>query len=624
MTLRNETATFSWIPFSGFLQGSMLVNSTVLCQKLFVLGSMAFLLCRDHLNRKLISIVIALALISLEILQKWIASGTPEITDPLLFIAIVWLFSTFVRHETAPRESGQRMPASEESATAGGVANSSVSVMQAAQILRQYLPKMETVSESTPAYVLSANKYTKRVAIGVGIYCISGVFLLKILLNMPSMPYNVAELFGFGGDGFDLLFFILATLSLGWGGAWLGMVLVSTEKPVRDIPVALIKLAFVIYALLWLSVTRESIKDITGSTVFVRRVAEQGVLGEPGVQVLALLGRDNVSAVTVFFEPAIRLGALIGPLFIFSGLCFFAWLRVTNAAKRQLSKIDYMLAIICLLLCLYLSKVIAFDWSSTDNLYELIAPDGPWGIGGGGYLYLLTFLFCALSAFISWAYFRGGAVFSGASVIVVLCVPISWLLLNHGLENDVGKYGHHFSGVDFLLGPDRKNLISSSELFFRWSVLHLIIVFGLAYGSILYLYWIKSKLPVESTKTRSLVPLKFRVYEQQWSFLHELAIAMNLSVPNLVQVIIAYMGHEMASSPGSRDMVQRYIAESSTAHSMVFSPAKLEAKLPSEAIDIIALADPNTVHSESRVFRKMLEIFIAASEGQADQPPGSR
>ena len=51
---------------------------------------------------------------------------------------------------------------------------------------------------------------------------------------------------------------------------------------------------------------------------------------------------------------------------------------------------------------------------------------------------------------------------------------------------------------------------------------------------------------------------------------------------------------------------------------------KIETELPSEAIDIIALVDPNNVHSESRIFRKMLEIFMAATEGQMNQSSGSK
>ena len=242
----------------------------------------------------------------------------------------------------------------------------------------------------------------------------------------------------------------------------------------------------------------------------------------------------------------------------------------------------------------------------------------------GGYLYLLTFLFCALSAFVSWAYFRGAAILGGAFVITLLCLPISWLLLNHGLEDDVGKYGLHFSGVDFLLGPDRKNLKSGSELFFRWSVLHLIIVIGLAFGSTLYLYWVRPKLRVKSTSNGPLEPVKFRVYKHQWGFLHGLASAMNVSVAGLVQLIVVYFGQELVGSPDDRDRVRRYIAGGNVNRTAVFASGKIETQLSSEAIDIIALVDPNNEHSESRIFRQMLEIFMVASEDQAGQPPGSR
>jgi len=43
-------------------------------------------------------------------------------------------------------------------------------------------------------------------------------------------------------------------------------------------------------------------------------------------------------------------------------------------------------------------------------------------------------------------------------------------LLTAGLEPRVEKYGHVFSGAQFLLGPDRGTLLSDAQLFVRWAV----------------------------------------------------------------------------------------------------------------------------------------------------------
>jgi hypothetical protein len=97
---------------------------------------------------------------------------------------------------------------------------------------------------------------------------------------------------------------------------------------------------------------------------------------------------------------------------------------------------------------------------------------------------------------------------------------------------------------------------------------------------------------------------------------------MNVSVAGMVQMIIVYFGEEQAGSSDDRDRVRRYIAGGNANRTAVFSPGKIETQLSSGAIDIIASVDPNNKHSESRKFRKMLEIFMVASKEQAGQPPG--
>ncbi|HNS59344.1 MAG TPA: hypothetical protein PKI25_10265, partial [Nitrosomonas europaea] len=47
-------------------------------------------------------------------------------------------------------------------------------------------------------------------------------------------------------------------------------------------------------------------------------------------------------------------------------------------------------------------------------------------------------------------------------------LSLGWLLLFLGLEPEVHKYGHTFSGAQFLLGPDRKQILPETELFARW------------------------------------------------------------------------------------------------------------------------------------------------------------
>jgi glycopeptide antibiotics resistance protein len=512
---REQLAVFSWVPFSGFLQGSMLVNATALCQKLFVFGSVVFLMLQDKSDWKKRALLIASILLVLEIIQVWIASGTPEVTDPLLFLAIAWLYFSIGESYAAPGLRRSHAAGPGDPSIAANSPGSSDLMVPATPLPQQYSQGRDLTTKPPGEKVARKKSNKTWVVIVVAIYCAAASLFLKILLGIPGVPYNVAELFRFGANGIDLLFFSLALLSFGWGSAWLGRVFAAANKPLRDIPLALIKLTFVIYLLLWLSVTRESFMDVAGSSVFVHRVAERGVLGELGVQIIELIGRANVYAVTVIFEPIIRFGALVGPFLIFSGICFFLVQRADYwTLKSKLPARWYAEACICLMLCLYLSKVIAFDWSSTDNLNELVARDGPWGIGGGGYLYLLVLLFCGLSALCTWAHFKDIKAMVISLIIAALSLPISWLLLNNGLEQDIGKYGLRFSGVDFLLGPDRRTRISGQELFFRWSVLHMFIVVGLAFGASLYMYWSVSNKHVRSSRNKAADSFRYKLNQE--------------------------------------------------------------------------------------------------------------
>ncbi len=116
----------------------------------------------------------------------------------------------------------------------------------------------------------------------------------------------------------------------------------------------------------------------------------------------------------------------------------------------------------------WLCKGIAFDWSSTDNLNELIARRAAWGAGGGLYLYVLLLLICANAVLLAkTCHWRVGAL-----AATLVAVPVSWWLLNHGLEPNVRKYNKVFSGVQFLLGPDRSHLLPATALFLRWTVVY--------------------------------------------------------------------------------------------------------------------------------------------------------
>lgn len=90
LVLRAPVSDFGWLPFVGYLQGSMLVNAAALSRKLFVFGALALLLVQPRRHPAPWAVAIATCLLSLEIGQRYIGYGTPTLTDPLLFLITSW------------------------------------------------------------------------------------------------------------------------------------------------------------------------------------------------------------------------------------------------------------------------------------------------------------------------------------------------------------------------------------------------------------------------------------------------------------------------------------------------------------------------------------------------------
>lgn len=464
LEIRVEPIKFGWLPFSGFLEGSMLHNTKAFCQKIFVYGSVCWLFFMAG-NRYWVKIFAVFSgLIIIEIIQLKIAHKTAEITDPILFATLA--FITLKVNWKGQMDEGED--------TGKNIENMDIAIDSRASV--SGLPLL--------------NSHKKQVIFWVFSYCLLVMLGINILLTLPGVPYNIRELFRFNASGIDLFSFSLALLSIGWGAALLGRVLHRHSLPVITASVSLMGLSVVVYWLFWFGVTRESIMDVAGSSVFIHRVSEKAVLGQWGIDIVRVMGAENLRAVTDIFEPIIRFAALIGPLLAFSGVAFALTATVIgggNGAGYLLKRAVFLL--ISIFPWLFLCKVIGFDWSSTDNLNELIARDGKWGVGGGGYLYGLVLLISLLSAWLCCSLRRGGIQLVFTCMAIICAVPLGWLLLNLGLEDGVKKYGLTFSGVSFLLGPDRETYIGEGALFLRWAAVQCFAVAGLTFGGWLYLKW---------------------------------------------------------------------------------------------------------------------------------------
>lgn len=90
---------FSLVPFSGFLEGNMLTNTSALLKKLFLYGAAIWLLQRGGLHVGGATAFVTISLFAQEVAQTMRAVGTPEITDPMLAVALGVLFHLVARSE---------------------------------------------------------------------------------------------------------------------------------------------------------------------------------------------------------------------------------------------------------------------------------------------------------------------------------------------------------------------------------------------------------------------------------------------------------------------------------------------------------------------------------------------
>ncbi len=433
-SLRTHPANMNWVPFSAVLTSMTPGTLSSTFRSLFTFATIGWLVFRGGGMLGPTMVMIAIWVGGLEAAQMWLEGRTADITESVLAIvagAIVWGAVRWQTHPLRPR-----LPMTGEGTHALAAASAA------------------TIEHSRPKHL-------------VAFVCLWGatVFAITTLLKLPGVPYNVAELFLGSGHPVFIAIFVLAIFWIGTGSAWLAARVPVSRMPVVSFPAYTFAVAMVSLGLLYASVTDESVMDISGSNNLWWFVTNKDIWGAFAHRLFAILGPDVVAV----FERPIRYAALYIPLtaFIATALMLCGRRHARVPSRRQVT-----LAIVASLPWLWLCKGIAFDWSSTDNLNELIARDGEYGWGGGGYLYVLVAVFAANVALLTRVPARplGGA---AAVTATVLAAWAGWELLNLGLNPRVEKYDQVFSGAQFLLGPDRKHVLSEAELFARWIAVYL-------------------------------------------------------------------------------------------------------------------------------------------------------
>jgi hypothetical protein len=108
-------SAFQWMPFYGFLGGSMYLNALSAAEKVFLYGSMVFLLQRFTVTRTFGVALVFFSVFAIELMQTRLDGHTPEITDPLL----VLLAAAALRTLEKERSPSLQHPASRETMRRG-------------------------------------------------------------------------------------------------------------------------------------------------------------------------------------------------------------------------------------------------------------------------------------------------------------------------------------------------------------------------------------------------------------------------------------------------------------------------------------------------------------------------
>lgn len=490
LNLSSASSGFGLLPFGGFLRGSMLVNAKSLLSMVFTFGSILFLLSERGGRAIGAAITLAILVLIVEVVQVWIAGRTGEIT-PVLIVIALGIGIQFVRTaRAAPEATGRtrRRRSLSQAATEHTATAQTVTAQSAAG--RTPLPP---TTRPTMRSIGTNWRYGPLIA------ALAMAATLYVVLRIPGMPYNVRELFLWDGAFPFLVLFSLAVLWVGFGARCVALWVAQSTRPALALFLGCMAAALISLLLLMASVTDESLDDICGSNNLHWFIVNKSIWGDAARGIFSAVSPELVGV----FERPVRFAALYTPL----TLCLALIALAIEKSARHLWSARKAIPIVVVALALFITcKAIAFDWSSTDNLNELIARSGPGGLPGGVFLYALLVVGSANAVALSQVLRLQSTSKAANLVLCVLSLPLSWWLLNAGLEQHVEKYELVFSGVQFLLGPDRQTALSQSALFARWSIVYLggsaVLALGAAFANIGARPWI-SLLPMRTAAMQS-------------------------------------------------------------------------------------------------------------------------
>ena len=156
--IRSEPIEFNWLPFQGFLGGSMFVNAQSASEKVFAYGSIVYLLMRMGAGGW-VSLLAATAWIgAIEFAQTYVVRHTPEITDPLLVVfAAIAIFAVegLDRKPVGPKMRQRRQGATQKE---GNRMNASQPVVQRVNLNEAQAELLESLAHQMSVSISEASR----------------------------------------------------------------------------------------------------------------------------------------------------------------------------------------------------------------------------------------------------------------------------------------------------------------------------------------------------------------------------------------------------------------------------------------------------------------------------------
>jgi hypothetical protein len=433
--------SFNWIPFKPALSGNTLVNIFAILEKSFFYFLYFLLSNIANINPLKSLLKLSVVVFILESFQTNIVGSTPDFTECIVVFFMAWFASKWNEN-------------------------------------RQHNTNLNDYKNLSAELLFMIRS---RQAMFLGMFWLTTVITIFLVMSLPNLPYNIAEIFYKGGGLEDYSYLFLTILIFIVGIIWGAKKHSSEQLSNLKLPLYCVSISILTFLFLQKSVAQESIKDITGSMIFFRQIMTDNLFGDYGVHLVNFFGENSFKETVPLFERHIRFAALIGPFvgFLTLFLSFIYALEKNKCCRITLNRTIWALA--SFVPWFFICKFITIDLSSTDNLYELIAIEGDYGVGGGLFLYGLVMLITAIVS--NNIYGLNNRTFKQIIISIMLLgisVPLSWLLLKNGLIGSFVKYGNTFSGVDFLIGGSRSVLLPESILMIRWSGAYLVMVLGLS------------------------------------------------------------------------------------------------------------------------------------------------